>query len=72
MNQDDRTQIDDTQHRECEGWTRYTFPARAGQYSALFGTITVSAALIIENPDEDGHFKIVNDYTGARWLERSG
>ena len=32
VNADDRTQIDE-EIIECEGWTRYTFPARAGQYS---------------------------------------
>lgn len=45
VNQDDRTQIDDN-IIECEGWTRYTFPARAASIPTLFGTITVSAALI--------------------------
>lgn len=54
VNQDDRTQIDDN-IIECEGWTRYTFPARAGQYSNFIWDYHCFSGIDhIENPDEDG------------------
>lgn len=46
VNADDRTQIDE-EIIECEGWTRYTFPARAGQYSGLSGISNVLAVSTI-------------------------
>ncbi len=70
VNQDDRTQIDDN-IIECEGWTRYTFPARAGQYSNFIWDYHCFSGIDhIENPDEDGIFKIVNDYTGDGWNDQ--
>ncbi|WP_256142215.1 YeeE/YedE thiosulfate transporter family protein [Escherichia coli] len=60
VNADDRTQIDE-EIIECEGWTRYTFPARAGQYSQFIWDFKCFSGIDhIENPDEDGIFKIVN------------
>ncbi len=46
VNADDRTQIDE-EIIECEGWTRYTFPARAGQYRSLSGISNVLAVSTI-------------------------
>ncbi|HFZ8993058.1 TPA: alpha-amylase [Citrobacter freundii] len=70
VNQDDRTQIDD-EIIECEGWTRYTFPARAGQYSRFIWDFKCFSGIDhIENPDEDGIFKIINDYTGEGWNDQ--
>lgn len=43
VNEQDRTQIDD-EVIECEAWTRYTFPARAGSIRSLSGTTNASAA----------------------------
>ena len=66
----DRTQIDE-EIIECEAWTRYTFPARAGQYSQFVWDYKCFSGIDhIENPTEDGVFKIVNDYTGEGWNEQ--
>ncbi|EKI0254278.1 alpha-amylase [Enterobacter asburiae] len=70
VNEQDRTQIDD-EVIECEAWTRYTFPVRAGQYSQfIWDYKCFSGVDHIENPDEDGIFKIVNDYTGEGWNDQ--
>ncbi|WP_368934094.1 alpha-amylase [Citrobacter koseri] len=70
VNEDDRTQIDD-EIIECEGWTRYIFPARAVQYSQFIWDFKCFSGIDhIENPDEDGIFKIVNDYTGDGWNDQ--
>ncbi|HGY5078974.1 TPA: alpha-amylase [Citrobacter gillenii] len=70
VNADDRTQIDD-EILECEAWTRYTFPARAGQYSQFIWDFKCFSGIDhIENPTEDGIFKIVNDYTGEGWNDQ--
>ncbi|HBC9344243.1 TPA: alpha-amylase, partial [Escherichia coli] len=70
VNADDRTQIDE-EIIECEGWTRYTFPVRAGQYSQFIWDFKCFSGIDhIENPDEDGIFKIVNDYTGEGWNDQ--
>ncbi len=66
----DRTQIDE-EIIECEAWTRYTFPVRAGQYSQFVWDYKCFSGIDhIENPTEDGVFKIVNDYTGEGWNEQ--
>lgn len=46
VNADDRTQIDE-EIIECEGWTRYTFPARAGNTHSLSGISNVLAVSTI-------------------------
>lgn len=46
VNADDRTQIDE-EIIECEGWTRYTFPARAGNTRSLSGISNVLAVSTI-------------------------
>lgn len=70
VNAQDRTQIDD-EVIDCEAWTRYTFPARAGQYSQFIWDYRCFSGIDhIENPDEDGVFKIVNDYTGEGWNQQ--
>ncbi|WP_437888722.1 alpha-amylase [Phytobacter sp. V91] len=70
VNAEDRTQIDD-EIVECEAWTRYTFPARQGQYSQFIWDFKCFSGIDhIENPDEDGVFKIVNDYTGEGWNDQ--
>ena len=67
VNEQDRTQIDD-EIIECEAWTRYTFPDRNGQYSQFIWDFKCFSGIDhIENPDEDGVFKIINDYTGEGW-----
>ncbi|MDU4842014.1 MAG: alpha-amylase [Leclercia adecarboxylata] len=70
VNADDRNQIHD-EIVECEAWTRYTFPVRAGQYSEFVWDYKCFSGIDhIENPDEDGIFKIVNDYTGDGWNDQ--
>lgn len=70
VNEQDRTHIDD-EIIECEGWTRYTFPARQGQYSRFVWDYKCFSGIDhIENPDENGVFKIVNDYTGDGWNDQ--
>ena len=50
---------------------RVTFPARAGQYSQFIWDFKCFSGIDhIENPDEDGIFKIVNDYTGEGWNDQ--
>ena len=52
-------------------WTRYTFPVRAGQYSQFIWDYKCFSGIDhIENPNEDGIFKIVNDYTGEGWNDQ--
>ena len=70
VNEQDRTQIDDTV-LECEAWTRYTFPARQGKYSKFIWDFKCFSGIDhIENPTEDGVFKIINDYTGEGWNDQ--
>ncbi|BDH45365.1 alpha-amylase [Salmonella enterica subsp. enterica serovar Choleraesuis] len=70
VNEEDRNQIDE-EVINCEGWTRYTFPARAGQYSQFVWDFRCFSGIDhIENPDEDGIFKIINDYTAEGWSEQ--
>ncbi len=70
VNPDNRTQISE-EVIECEAWTRYTFPARAGQYSQFIWDFHCFSGIDhIENPDEDGIYKIVNDYTRDGWNEQ--
>lgn len=69
VNSDDRTQIDD-EIIECEAWTRYTFPARAGKYSEFIWDFRCFNGIDhIENPNMEGIFKIVNDYTDEAWCD---
>ncbi|WP_213716421.1 alpha-amylase [Cedecea lapagei] len=70
VNVDNRNEIS-PEVIDCEAWTRYTFPARAGQYSQfIWDYKCFSGVDHIENPDEDGIFKIVNDYTGDGWNDQ--
>ncbi|VFS54878.1 Alpha-amylase precursor [Kluyvera cryocrescens] len=70
VNAEDRTQIDE-EIIECEAWTRYYFPVREGKYSQFVWDYKCFSGIDhIENPDEDGIFKIVNDYTGEGWNDQ--
>ncbi|MGK9174098.1 alpha-amylase [Yokenella regensburgei] len=70
VNEQDRTQISD-EIIACEGWTRYTFPGRKGQYSRFIWDFKCFSGIDhIENPDEDGVFKIVNDYSVDGWNDQ--
>ncbi|MFS2220934.1 alpha-amylase [Pantoea sp. B65] len=70
VNPDNREEIDD-EVVEAEAWTRFTFPQRAGKYSQfIWDYKCFSGVDHIENPDENGVFKIVNDYTGDGWNQQ--
>lgn len=70
VNPDNRDEID-PQEIGCEAWTRFTFPERAGQYSEfIWDHKCFSGVDHIENPDENGVFKIVNDYTQDGWSDQ--
>ncbi|MBP2156352.1 alpha-amylase [Erwinia rhapontici] len=70
VNPDNRDEID-PEVLTAEAWTRFTFPVRAGQYSQfVWDYKCFSGVDHIENPDENGVFKIVNDYTGEGWNDQ--
>lgn len=70
VNPENREEIEE-ETIEAEAWTRFTFPARASQYSAFIWDYTCFSGVDhIENPDENGVFKIVNDYTGEGWNDQ--
>lgn len=70
VNPDNREEID-PEVVEAEAWTRFTFPARAEKYSKfVWDYKCFSGVDHIENPDENGVFKIVNDYTGEGWNDQ--
>lgn len=70
VNEDNRNEIDPAVI-DAEAWTRFTFPGRQGRYSEFIWDFKCFSGVDhIENPDEDGIFKIVNDYTGEGWSEQ--
>lgn len=70
VNADNRDEIE-PEAFQAEAWTRFTFPERAGQYSKfVWDYKCFSGVDHIENPDENGVFKIVNDYTGEGWNDQ--
>ena len=70
VNPDNREEIA-SEVTEAEAWTRFTFPQRGGQYSQfVWDYKCFSGVDHIENPDEHGVFKIVNDYTGEGWNDQ--
>lgn len=67
VSQDNRDDIEE-EVIEADAWTRFTFPARQGKYSEfIWDHHCFSGVDHIENPDENGVFKIVNDYTADGW-----
>lgn len=70
VNPDNREEIDE-EVIDAEAWTRFTFPVRDGKYSQfVWDYKCFSGVDHIENPDENGVFKIVNDYTGEGWNDQ--
>ncbi|WP_017347062.1 alpha-amylase [Pantoea sp. A4] len=70
VNPDNREEISE-EVIEAEAWTRFTFPVRGGQYSQfIWDYKCFSGVDHIENPDENGVFKIVNDYTAEGWNDQ--
>ncbi|PLR48293.1 alpha-amylase [Chimaeribacter arupi] len=67
VDESNRTDIAD-EVVECEAWTRFTFPGRAGKYSQFIWDYTCFSGVdCIDNPQEQGIFKIINDYTAEGW-----
>ncbi|WP_159226506.1 alpha-amylase [Pantoea sp. 18059] len=70
VNPDNRDEIYD-EVVGCEAWTKFTFPARAGEFSKfVWDHKCFSGVDHIENPDENGVFKIINDYTAEGWNDQ--
>lgn len=70
VDENDRNLIDE-EVIEAEAWTRFTFPARQGKYSKFIWDYKCFSGIDhIENPDENGIFKIVNDYTEDGWNDQ--
>lgn len=66
-NPDNRTDIDEDAF-EADVHTRFTFPGRQGQHSEFIWDKTCFSGVDrIENPDEDGIFKLVNEYGDGEW-----
>lgn len=69
VNPDDRTQIDDASF-EASAYTRFTFPGRHGVHSQfIWDHKCFSGVDHIEDPDEDGVFRLVNQYGEGEWNE---
>ncbi len=67
VSEQNREEIED-EIIEAEAWTRFTFGGRQGKYSEFVWDFhCFSGVDHIENPDESGVFKIVNDYTADGW-----
>lgn len=64
---DDRTRIED-QAFEADAYTKFTFPGRQGKYSEFVWDMRCFSGVDhVENPDENGIFKLVNEYGDGEW-----
>jgi len=64
---EDRTAIED-ECLEADAYTRFTFPGRQGQHSEfIWDARCFSGVDHIENPDEDGIFRLCNEYGEGEW-----
>lgn len=69
VNPDDRTQIEDEAF-PARAYTRFTFPGRQGQYSKfIWDGKCFSGVDVIQEPDENGIFRLVNEYGDGEWNE---
>lgn len=67
---EDRTQIDDEEFKAL-AYTRFTFPGRQGQHSKfVWDKQCFSGVDVIEQPNETGVFKLVNEYGEGQWNEQ--
>ncbi|PRX08981.1 UNVERIFIED_ORG: alpha-amylase [Martelella mediterranea] len=63
----DRTKIEDEAFGAL-AYTRFTFPGRQGQYSEFIWTQKCFSGVDhIEEPDEKGVFRLVNEYGAGEW-----
>ena len=67
VNPEDRTQIEDEAF-EALAYTRFTFPGRQGKYSKFIWDVKCFSGVDhIEEPDETGIFRLVNEYGEGEW-----
>ncbi|MCX8997281.1 alpha-amylase [Rhizobiaceae bacterium BDR2-2] len=67
VNPDDRTEIDDETF-EALAYTRFDFPGRQGKHSQfVWDAKCFSGVDHIEDPDENGIFRLVNEYGDGEW-----
>lgn len=66
-NPDDRTQIEEEAF-EATVHTRFTFPGRAGKHSQFIWDVKCFSGVdCIQDPDETGVFRLVNEYGDGEW-----
>ena len=66
-NPDNRNEIEE-QSFEAHAYTRFTFPGRQGKYSEFqWDARCFSGVDHIEDPDDNGVFKLVNEYGDGEW-----
>ncbi|MDO7835469.1 alpha-amylase [Sphingobium sp. HBC34] len=64
---ENRTDIEDHVF-EASAYTRFTFPGRNGQYSQFIWDMKCFSGIDhIEDPDDDGIFRLVNEYGDGEW-----
>lgn len=69
VNPEDRTEIENEEFKAL-AHTRFTFPGRNGQHSEfIWDKQCFSGVDVIEQPDESGVFKLVNEYGDGQWNE---
>ncbi|MEM5472992.1 alpha-amylase [Hoeflea sp. AS60] len=67
VNAEDRRQIEDEEF-EALAYTRFTFPGRGGKHSEfIWDQRCFGGVDHVEDPDEDGIFKLVNEYGDGEW-----
>lgn len=67
VNPDNRAEIDENGF-EATAWTRFTFPGRNGAHSKFIWDMRCFSGVDhIEDPDEQGVFKLVNEYGDGEW-----
>ncbi|WP_312217571.1 alpha-amylase [Sphingobium yanoikuyae] len=66
-NPDNRDEVEDEAF-QARAWTRYVFPGRQGRYSEfVWDARCFTGVDHIEEPDEDGVFRLVNEYGDGEW-----
>lgn len=66
---DDRTKIEDEAFSAL-AYTRFTFPGRNGTHSKFIWDMKCFSGVdVIEQPDETGVFRLVNEYGDGEWNE---
>jgi len=71
-NPENRNEIEEEAF-EANAYTRFTFPGRAGRHSKFIWDVKCFSGVdYIEDPDETGVFRLVNDYGDGEWNEQVG